>query len=94
MFASNTFMNVKPMRHLPFHAKLADEVVPLLSRQEGFKNAITFSDASGNGVTATTVWDTEAHANQFDNAGYSEMLEILDPYLDGAPKFMGNCTVY
>jgi hypothetical protein len=54
----------------------------------------SFADASGNGVTATTVWDTEAHADRFQHASYGEMLEMLDPYLDGMPKFMGDCTVY
>jgi heme-degrading monooxygenase HmoA len=95
MYARNLSIHLKPTSLKPFTEKLEKEIMPLLRKQEGFRNEITFSDDNGTNVTAISLWDTEAHANQYNTSGYPQVLKVLEPVLDGSPTMVsGSSIVY
>jgi hypothetical protein len=95
MYARNLSIHLKPTFLKPFNEKLEKEIMPLLRKQEGFRNEVTFADANGTSVTAISLWDTEAHAKQYDTSGYPQVLKILEPVLEGSPTVvLGSSTVY
>jgi len=62
------------------------EVVPLLRKQSGFQDEITFAVPEELDVVAISLWDTKEHAEAYNTAGYPEVLKILNKVLDGTPK--------
>jgi hypothetical protein len=95
MYARNLSIHLKPTSLKPFNEKIEKEIMPLLRKQEGFRNEVTFADANGTSVTAISLWDTEAHANQYDTSGYPQVLKILEPVIEGSPTVvMGSSTLY
>jgi hypothetical protein len=64
----------------------AQEVIPMLRKQSGFRDEITFALPGGLDVVAISLWDTKDCAEAYNTAGYPEVLEILDKVLDGTPK--------
>jgi hypothetical protein len=94
MFAHVLSLHLKPTTHQRFHDTLATEVLPILQRHDGFRNEITLTDASGNGVTAISLWDSKAQADCYELTGYPEVLELLDPLMDGRPTVSCAHAVY
>jgi hypothetical protein len=62
------------------------DVLPLLRKQNGFKDAITFSSSSGTEVTAISLWDNKANAEVYNTNAYPEVVKTLARVIDGTPK--------
>src|SRR5436309_13845371 len=63
------------------------EVLPMLRKQPGFRDEITFSTApTGVDVNAISLWDTREQAEAYNATGYPEILKRLNKVLDGAPR--------
>jgi heme-degrading monooxygenase HmoA len=86
MFARNVAMHLKANSLPEFEKTFDDQVLPLLQKQAGFKDEITFAMQGGNDVVAISLWDTKEHAEAYNTAAYPEVLKSLDKLLDGAPK--------
>jgi hypothetical protein len=63
-----------------------NDVLPLLRKQNGFKNEIAFSGSDGTDVTAISLWDNKANAEAYNNNIYPEVVKTLARVLDGTPK--------
>ena len=86
MFARNVSLHLKPNTFSEFTRILDKEVLPMLRKQNGFRDEITFSVPGGLDVVAISLWDAKEHAEAYNTAGYPEVLKILDKVLDGTPK--------
>jgi heme-degrading monooxygenase HmoA len=86
MFARNVSLRLKPNTLSEFTRIFDNEVLPMLRKQRGFRDEITFAVPGGLDVVAISLWDTKDHAEAYDTAGYPEVLKILDKVLDGTPK--------
>jgi hypothetical protein len=86
MFARNVSLRLKPNTLSEFTRTFDKEVIPMLRRQNGFQDEITFSVPGGLDVTAISLWDTKEHAEAYSTAGYPQVLKTLDKVLDGTPK--------
>ena len=87
MFVRNVSMHLKPNTLAEFTRTFDNEVIPMLRKQKGFQNEITFANAPGGlDVTAISLWDTKEHGEAYNNAGYPEVLKRLDKVLDGSPQ--------
>jgi hypothetical protein len=62
------------------------EVLPLLRKQNGFKDEITFSSSGGTEVTAISLWDNKANAEAYNSKAYPEVLKTLARFIEGTPK--------
>ena len=86
MFARNVALRLKPNTLAEFTRTFDNEVIPLLRKQTGFQDEITFSNLGGMDVIAISLWDTKEHAETYNTAGYPEVLKSLNKVLDGSPK--------
>jgi hypothetical protein len=86
MFARNVSLRLKPNTLSEFTRTFDTDVIPMLRKQKGFQDEITFSVPGGLDVTAISLWDTKEHAEAYSTAGYPEVLKSLDRVLDGTPK--------
>lgn len=86
MFARTVSLRLKPNTMNEFTRTFDKEVVPLLRKQSGFQDEISFAVPEELDVVAISLWDTKEHAEAYNTAGYPEVLKILNTVLDGTPK--------
>ena len=86
MFARNIALRLKPNTLAEFTRTLENEVIPMLRKQDGFQDEITFCNLGGIDVIAISLWDTQEHAEAYNAAGYPEVLKSLNKVLDGVPR--------
>ncbi len=86
MFARNIALRLKPNTLAEFTRTLDSEVIPMLRKQKGFQDEITFCNLGGMDIIAISLWDTKEHAEAYNTAGYPEVLKSLNKVLDGSPS--------
>jgi len=86
MFARNVAIHLKPNTLGEFKLVFDKEVVPMLQKQPGFRDEISFSTQTGMDVIAISLWDTKEHAEAYNTTGYPQVLKSLNKVLDGAPR--------
>ena len=86
MYARNVALHLKPNTLSDFTKTFDTNVLPILRKQKGFQDEITFAIPGGTDVVAISLWDTKENAEAYNTAGYPEVLKSLDRVLDGAPK--------
>jgi heme-degrading monooxygenase HmoA len=86
MFARNVALRLRPNKLDEFKQVFDDQIIPLLRKQGGFKDVITFALTGGADVIAISLWETKEHAEAYSLAAYPQVLKSLDPLLDGSPK--------
>jgi len=86
MFARNVALRLRPNTLNEFGRVFDAQIIPLLRKQPGFKDVITFAMTGGADVVAISLWDTKEHAEAYNTAGYPEVMKSLEPLLDGSPK--------
>jgi len=70
------------------------DVLPLLRRQHGFKDEITFAGAGGVDVTAISLWETKSDAEAYNTTAYPQVLKTMERLIDGTPKVQTSDVVY
>jgi hypothetical protein len=86
MFARNVSIHLKSNMLSDYTRTFEKEVLPLLRKQNGFKDEITFAGPGGLDVTAISVWDNKANAEAYNTKTYPEVLKTLARVIDGTPK--------
>ena len=86
MFARNVSLHLKPNTLSEFTRIFDKEVLPMLRKQNGFRDELTFAVPGGLDLVAISLWDTKEQAEAYNAAGYPEVLKMLDKVLDGTPK--------
>ena len=86
MYARNVALHLKPNTLSDFTKTFESNVLPILRKQKGFRDEITFAISGGTDVVAISLWDTKENAEAYNTAGYLEVLKSLDRVLDGTPK--------
>jgi hypothetical protein len=69
-----------------FSRILETEVLPLLRKQLGFQDEISFISTSGGQAVGISFWDTQEHAEGYTQASYPEALKSLAGVLEGSPQ--------
>ena len=86
MFARYVALRLKPNTLAEFTQTLDNEVIPMLRKQKGFQDEITFCNLGGMDVIAISLWDTQEHAEAYNTAAYPDVLKSLNKVLDGSPR--------
>jgi heme-degrading monooxygenase HmoA len=92
MFARNVRMQLKANSNAQFTQTLEKEVIPLLRKQDGFQDEVTFLVPGGNEAVAISFWQTKEKAEAYGRTGYSEVLKALSKVVEGTPQLQ-NCEV-
>ena len=83
MFARHVSLHLKPNSVGEFSRTMEKEIIPLLRKQEGFQDEITFIASEGTGAVAISLWDRKENAEAYNRATYPEVLKALAKVLDG-----------
>ena len=83
MFARKVSMHLKPDGAAEFKKKIESEIVPLLRKQKGFLDEITFLYPSGKEVHAFSLWETAENAEAYNRGGYPEVTKLLASVMEG-----------
>ncbi len=87
MFARNVSMHLKSNTLLADYTRTFEkDVLPLLRKQNGFKDEITFASPGGVDVTAISLWESKADAEAYNTNTYPEVLKTLARFIEGTPK--------
>jgi|SRR5690348_3312834 heme-degrading monooxygenase HmoA len=86
MFARRLSVQLKPNKFAEFTKTFEKDVLPLLRRQEGFQDEITFAAPDGIEVLAISLWDTRKHAETYNGSVYKDVLKILGSMIAGTPE--------
>jgi len=69
-----------------FTRLIENEIIPLLRKQKGFRDEITFVAPERSEAVANSFWDTKEDAEAYNLAGYQEVLKTLSKAVEGTPK--------
>jgi hypothetical protein len=86
MFVRNVSFRLRSNALSDYTRTFDKEILPLLRKQNGFKNEITYSDAGGLDVTAISVWEDKASSENYNSATYPEVLKMLAKFIEGPPR--------
>ena len=85
MYARNVTMNLKPNTAREFTQTFEKDILPLLRKQNGFKDEITFVGPNGKDVLAISLWDRKESAEQYSRDTYPQVLKNLSRVVEGTP---------
>ncbi len=86
MFARNVSVRLKPNSLTQFSETFDRDVLPMLRKQAGFRDAITLGSDDGLHVTSITIWDSKEQADAYNTGAYPDVVKSLEKVVDGAPK--------
>jgi hypothetical protein len=86
MFARNVSIHLKSNMLSDYTRTFEKDVLPLLRRQHGFKDEITFAIPGGADVTAISLWENKTDAEAYNASTYPQVLKTMERFIDGTPK--------
>lgn len=86
MFARRVSMNLKPNSLPEFTQKLEKDVIPLLRKQTGFRDEITFVSPGGKEAFGISLWDRKENAETYSRGTYLDVVKMLDRVVEGTPE--------
>ena len=86
MYARNVSFHLKSSMLADYTRAFDKDILPLLRKQNGFKDEITFAGPNGIDVTAISLWDNKADADKYNTNSYPEVLKTLARFIEGTPK--------
>ncbi len=86
MFARTVRMQLKPNSVAEFTRTVEKECIPLLRKQAGFKDEITFIPSGGKEAVAISLWEQKENAETYQRETYPEMLKTVAKVIEGTPQ--------
>jgi hypothetical protein len=86
MYARNVSFHLKSNMLADYTRTFDKDILPLLRKQNGFKDEITFAGPNGIDVTAISLWDNKADAEKYNTNSYPEVLKSMARFIEGTPK--------
>ncbi|HZP01045.1 MAG TPA: hypothetical protein VFD30_12185 [Terriglobia bacterium] len=86
MFARQVTLHLKPNTVGEFSRTMEKEVIPLLRKQKGFQDEITFIASEGREALALSIWDVKENGEDYGRRGYPDVLKVLAKLVEGTPQ--------
>ncbi len=86
MFARRVSLNLKPNSAAELTQRLEKEIIPLLRKQSGFQDEISFVAPGGKQAFGISLWDKAENAEAYNRGTYSEVTKILAKLIEGTPQ--------
>ena len=86
MFARNVSIHLKSNTLSEYTRTFENDVLPLLRKQNGFKDEITFAGPGGVDVTAISLWENKTDAEAYNTNTYPQVLQTMAKFIEGTPK--------
>jgi heme-degrading monooxygenase HmoA len=86
MFTRHVILQLKPNAATQFTDTVESKILPLLRKQEGFRDLITFVATDRSEAIAISFWETKEAAEAYNLSGYPEVLKTLTNLVEGTPR--------
>jgi hypothetical protein len=86
MFARNVSIHLKSNMLSDYTRTVEKDILPLLRKQNGFRDEITFAGPGGVDVTAISLWENKNDAETYNTNTYPEVLKTMARFIEGTPK--------
>jgi heme-degrading monooxygenase HmoA len=85
MYSRNVSFKLKPKSAAEFTRILEGEIIPLLRRQRGFEDQISFIAPERDEAVDISLWDKKEDAEAYHRGKYLEVLKALARVVEGTP---------
>ena len=86
MYARIVNMKLRKNAQDDFAKTFENEVVPMLRKQNGFRDELSFVAPERSEVTGISFWNKKESADEYNRAIYPEVLKSLSKVIDGTPE--------
>jgi hypothetical protein len=86
MYTRNVSIRLKANSAAEFTRTLEKEILPLLRKQKGFQDEISFVAPERNEAVAISFWDKKDNAEAYNREKYPEILKALSRVVEGTPR--------
>ena len=86
MYARNVTFRIKANTQPDFTRAFENHILPVLQKQKGFKEDITFCSPGSAEVVSISLWEHKSNADDYNTHGYPEVLKTLGKMIDGTPR--------
>jgi len=89
MYARHVSFNLKPIKREELTRTFESEILPLLQKQNGFTDEITFVNPEGRQAVAISLWENKESADRYSREAYPQVLKSLARVVEGTPEVRG-----
>ena len=86
MFARKVSMQLKHNSLAEFTRKIEKDILPLLRKQAGFRDELTFVGPGETKVFGISLWENKENAESYNRGTYPEVTKILAGVVEGTPQ--------
>jgi len=86
LYARNVTLHIKANSHSDYTHTFENQILPLLQKQKGFKEAITLSNAGSPDAVSISLWENKSNSDDYNTRAYPEALKILAKVIEGTPR--------
>jgi hypothetical protein len=86
MFARSVSIRLKTNGVAEFTRLIENAALPVLRKQKGFQDELTFVVPGGGEAVAISLWDEKQNADSYGRHAYVEVLKALNRVLEGTPQ--------
>ncbi len=86
MFTRHVTLKLKANTASEFTQLNENQIIPMLRKQNGFRDELTLVAPQRSEAIAISLWDTKESAEAYNRTGYPEVLKIMSNVVDGTPK--------
>ncbi len=86
MYAREVSMHLKADAAKEFTTTFEKDILPLLRKQSGFKDELTFLAPGDKDAVAISLWDRKESADAYDRDTYPQVLKGLAKVVEGTPE--------
>jgi hypothetical protein len=79
-------MHLKPNSAPEFTQRLEKEIIPLLRKQTGFQDEISFVAPGGKEAFGISLWANKENAETYNRGTYPQVTQILAKCVEGTPQ--------
>jgi len=86
MFARSISIHLKPNSVADFTQLIEKETLPMLRKQKGFRDEVTFVAPGGAEAIGISLWDQKENADAYNRDAYPGVLKALGKVVEGTPQ--------
>ena len=86
MFARTVNLRLKPKSVAELTQTVDKEIIPLLRKQKGFQDQITFITPGGKEAVGISLWDHKEDAEAYRRGTYFQVQKALAKVVEGTPQ--------
>ena len=86
MFARSVSIRLKTNGVAEFTRLIENAALPVLRKQKGFQDELTFAVPGGGEAVAISLWDEKENADSYGRNAYPDVLKALGRVVEGTPQ--------